>query len=116
MHCSNSFMERVLSHAKPKQFLWGNTPAFCLVPTAGPAAGEPSGGAGGSEGAGGGGAGGQQAGTRSRLSLPEAHICFAASGDLRNVVATVNGLDAQHTVRWEAQAAAWAGVGVMPAR
>jgi hypothetical protein len=26
------------------------------------------------------------------LGLPKAHICFAASGDLRNVIATVNRL------------------------
>lgn len=32
------------------------------------------------------------------LSTPVAHICFAASGDLRNVIATVNGLDPAHQV------------------
>lgn len=112
-------MERLFLHAAPKQFLWGNTPAFCLVPkgddepvpgaaagSSAAAAGEPTARAQGASGSAGSTTGGAAAdtattasGTRSLLSLPEAHICFAASGDLRNVIATVNGLAEDHPVR-----------------
>ena len=124
-----------MSGAAPKQFLWGNTPAFCLVPkgdapallpgAGAGAAGEPAAGEqaadqpavgpeplAGEQGAGGGSGSGASAsasaagtdaarpsGPRSLLCLPEAHVCFAASGDMRNLVATVNGLDAAHPVR-----------------
>lgn len=94
----------MLHHSQPRQFLWGNTPAFSLVPkpgSKGSTAGE--GGAEGGSSGGGTAAAGEQAsgsssGASSPLSTPEAHLCFAASGDLRNVIATVNALDAEHQV------------------
>ena len=140
-------MGRLMSGAAPQQFLWGNTPAACLVPKGDPSMLLPGGGgaeAGGSpaaagelaageqaadqpavaaepagdeQGAGGSSSDGASAGgaappstARSLLSLPEAHVCFAASGDIRNLVATVNGLDADHPVRlwrWRPRAPLW---------
>ncbi len=114
LFCRSSMASRLLHHAALRQFLWGNTPAFSLVPkpqgggtAAGAAggsgsaaanvAGSAAGGCGGGSGESSSGGSGATA-AASPLSTPEAHLCFAASGDLRNVIATVNGIDAGHEV------------------
>jgi hypothetical protein len=99
LRCRDSFHHRMALNAVRRQFLWGNTPAFSLIPrldsvlpspdVAAPGAAATPGKARLSAPANG---GSIQGTTDVPLTQPEAHICFAASGDLRNVIATVNRL------------------------